>query len=196
MDFKIGVFVPWIVLITAITIVMQELQNPGASLSGVVILQGVFVLVAGVLYRRQLLDLQKIRRQNALGLKQLSQDLFQDAERSFQEAIAIASWNRNKHIHYRNRQTFNNLGLLYERRGNYSLAKDAYERALKHEDPVWGKVVFYLSIPFGISFAVLEEFWMFRDRYTRENSFISTIITITFVCSNFILSTTTDWSLD
>lgn len=183
MDFKIGSFVPLIVLTTALLLISQELSESPATALRMAQIQLVFFIVICVLYRRGIVDIFRVFQLNRAGLRQLSCGSYRAAEESFSKALDIGK--NHKFIKFSSWQTSNNLGLLNERRGHYARAQQHYTDALQTENSACLTVFLYLTLPLTL-IGCVQEFRRYGHRHTREKSLVAVVITILFILSGFI----------
>ncbi|PSN16128.1 hypothetical protein C7293_04125 [filamentous cyanobacterium CCT1] len=185
MDFRVDLsFVPLIVLVGALAIVSQELsESPDRALQAVQIQLAFLAIVCG-LYRRKIADVCKVFQLNRTGQRQLNCGSHGAAEKSFTKALEIGK--NHEFIKFSSWQTFNNLGLLNERRGHYSRAQQYYTDALRTGRPACLTVFLYLTLPLALLIGFVEEFMRYGHRHTREKSLAAVSITILFIIFGFI----------
>ena len=183
MDFKLGSFIPLVVLATALLLISQALSESPDYALRVIKIQ--LALVAGVFwfYRQDIAAIFHVFRLNRAGLRQLNCGSYGAAEESFTKALDIGK--NREFIQFSSWQTYNNLGLLSERRGQYTRAQQYYTDALQTENPACLTVFLYLTLPLAL-IGIVEEFRRYGHRHTREKSLIAVVITISFIISGFI----------
>jgi CHAT domain-containing protein/tetratricopeptide (TPR) repeat protein len=104
----------------------------------VISLIGIFFIVGVFLLSKISIDLLCTAYFNYAGMKLLRRERLKDAYIEFQKAIEIGGTNQ-----YRNWETLKNLGLLYEKLGNYPKSIQYYVKALNVQDPFWKTILFF-----------------------------------------------------
>lgn len=184
MDFRIGSFAPLIVLTTALLLIFKELNESPENTLRMVQIQLVFVAIACGIYRHKIADIFRVFQLNRAGIRQLSSGFYAEAEVNFDKALSIGK--NHEFIKFSSWQTFNNLGVLNERRGYYARAQTYYSDALQQNDSAWLTVLLYLTLPFAIVMGMVEEFRRYGHPQTREKSLIAVVIVIFFIISGFV----------
>ena len=184
MDFRLGSFVPLIVLTTALLLISQALSEAPGNALRMLQIQLAIVAVVFWFYRRDIEAIVHIFRLNRAGLRQLNCGCYGAAEESFAKALDVGK--NREFIKFSSWQTFNNLGLLSERRGQYTRAQQNYTDALQIGNPACLTVFLYLTLPLIVVVGIIEEFRRYGHRHTREKSLVAVVLTISFILSGFI----------